>query len=239
MPHTTYQLFINAIRTVIAPDDYVLANRPLTDAQRRAIFAKSAAGSRATFNPPPSAKKPELWTGGNPSFDERTGTMRPPSVHTKPSVSGKPGQIWPGGTPPWIYDEKIGGPNPHYPHPDNPNMRSPGLGGPDWRHSPATVRKPELTRKPYPDSHPVNNPPAPPQISTATIMPKRGPSNTIPAGHSRIVTKNKSVVDVPSQMTKSELSRFMVQFKPGSEEFKAVLDAVGTRIKIKPDATGR
>jgi hypothetical protein len=184
MRNRSLQLIVNAVKVVT--HDYI-ANRPMSDSQRRAMFAKlggSAARVNApkpdtNFNRPPgippdrdwdraegvappgyhwgkdpktgrtipiknpapradapiarmpgiiddTKKSPKQPGGSSATFTPRVPTAIPINdrgMGTKtPPHSGKPGQLWPGGTPPWIYDESIGGPNPNYPHPDNPNL---------------------------------------------------------------------------------------------------------------------
>ena len=49
----------------------------------------------------------------------------PPSYGQRPP--GGSDQIWPGGSPPWVFDPRTGGPNPNFPHPDNPNFGGPSI----------------------------------------------------------------------------------------------------------------
>ena len=95
---TTRQLFQNAL--AMTRTDRPVANRgPMSDEQRKAIFARMGRGGAS-----PASGRPG----------------RPTRPHGPDG-----GQMWAGGTPPWIFDPATGGPNPDYPHPDNPNYRKP------------------------------------------------------------------------------------------------------------------
>ena len=167
----TITLIKNAI--TVAREDYVLNRRPMSDDQRRAMFARGGSGG---IHPPPAHHRPHRprldhdtyavpappsATGFLPADDPgdlpRSSTVRkeqprialeenmpPPFMDPRyrrqipgdPSggksflpIPPRPGddQIWPGGTPPWVFDPRIGGPNPNYPHPDNPNFGGPSI----------------------------------------------------------------------------------------------------------------
>lgn len=137
---TTAQLFETAV-TLVAKDRTVANRRPMNDDQRRAMFARSTGGA----SPAPAHRRPfRAAPGSNVPRKELPQAMPKDYVKRKfkPLQPGDPsggmsfqpmppssggGQIWPGGTPPWVFDPRIGGPNPNHPHPDNPNFGGPSI----------------------------------------------------------------------------------------------------------------
>ena len=129
------QRIANALRAKEQPEVLLANNRPgvpmvaMREEQRKAMFARGPGGGGGSGGGGGRS-------GGSGSGGGSGGGGRSVSAGRQPQPSPNPGRqpargggdtVWPGGSPPWVFDPRIGGPNPNYPHPDNPNNKKPWM----------------------------------------------------------------------------------------------------------------